>query len=314
MTVADGSVLVDRSGTVVHRSHTGWADAASGAACTAMTPFQIASISKHFTAAAALWVIERGLASLSDPVARWLRPAEARWREVTMHQLLSHTGGVGHWEDYPDIDLYERPSVEMTRLILDRPPDRTPRGQFSYSSPGYVLLAHIVEEITAEPYRDFVQKRLFDPAGMVASFVGEPAPGLAVAVPQDGRTAVRSFELDVVARGAGDIWSTADDLVRWDSALRDGAVLTEKYRTLAFSRQADVPGSDNAYGYGWTLGAFGGRPARFHGGDNHAYRSLHVWWPEDDLRLVVLTNSQLTSHENIHALAHLVGRSGTARG
>jgi CubicO group peptidase (beta-lactamase class C family) len=271
-----------------------------------MTPFQIASISKHFTAAAALWVIERGMASLTDPVARWFPTADSRWRDVTVHQLLSHTGGVGHWEDYPEIDLFERPKVEMTRLILDRPPDRTLLGQFYYSSPGYVLLSHIVEEITAEPYRSFVQKQLFDPAGMVASFIGEPVPGLEVAVPQHGRTAVRSFELDFVARGAGDMWSTADDLVRWDSALRDGAVLTEKYRTLAFSRQADVPESDNAYGYGWTLGAFGGRPARFHGGDNHAYRSLHVWWPEDDLRLVVLTNSQLTSHEDIHEMAHLV--------
>jgi CubicO group peptidase (beta-lactamase class C family) len=115
----------------------------------------------------------------------------------------------------------------MTRLIGDPPPDRSPLAQFYYSSPGYVLLTHIVEAVTAEPYRSFVQKQLFDPVAMVTSFIGKPLPGLEVALPQDGTTALRSFELGFVARGAGDVWSTADDLVRWDSALRDRVLLTE---------------------------------------------------------------------------------------
>jgi CubicO group peptidase (beta-lactamase class C family) len=123
-----------------------------------------------------------------------------------------------------------------------------------------VLLAHIVEAITAEPYRRFVQQRFFDPAGMVASFVGEPAPGLKVPSP---------------------VFQQASSCARERQRLR----LWLDSRRIR--RQ----------------------PARFHGGDNDAYRSLHVWWPEDDLRLVVLTNSQLTSHEDIHELAHRVRRT-----
>jgi CubicO group peptidase (beta-lactamase class C family) len=301
--VLDGSLLVQRSDDVLARAHTGWADFAARIPCTAATRFQTASISKHFTAAAALLLVEQGAIHLTDVVTRWFAAADPRWAGISVHHLLSHTGGLGHWEDYPEIDLYAHPAADVVRLVVGRAP-RGPLGQFSYSSPGYLLLAHIVQAVADVPYGAFVEERLLAPAGMADSFVGAPRDPAAVAVPQEGERRVPSFELDHVARGAGDVWSTADDVLRWDAALRGDALLTADSRQQMFGRQVEVPGSPNAYGYGWTLGTFGGRAARFHGGDNHAYRGLHVWWPEDDLRFVALTNSQLTSHERLHELAH----------
>ena len=302
MALTEGSLLVQRGGVDLVRVHAGSADVASGTPCSARTRFQIASISKHFTAAAVLLLVEAKAVELSDPVTRWLAAKGPRWADVTVHQLLSHTAGIGHWEDYPEISLYDAPENDVVDLITARGPIGQ-AGRFAYSSPGYVLLARVVQLVSEEPYERFVADRLFAPAGMSDSFVGSPGARPDVAVPQDHDRRVASFELDHVGRGAGDVWSTADDLMRWDTALADGALLTDGLRQAMFTRQVEVTGSSNAYGYGWTLGDLGGRAARYHGGDNHAFRCLHAWWPDDDLRFVALTNNQTTSHEELHDLA-----------
>lgn len=139
-----GCVLAVQKDRVVRSSYQGWADADRQAACTPDTRFQIASISKQFTAALVLLLVEERRVSLEDPVARWISHCPDSWRSVTLHHLPSHTSGIGHWFDYPEIGL-SAPMKPDTLLSVfqSRPPLFPPGSRFAYSSPGYVLLAHV---------------------------------------------------------------------------------------------------------------------------------------------------------------------------
>ncbi|HLK46011.1 MAG TPA: serine hydrolase domain-containing protein, partial [Acidimicrobiales bacterium] len=174
-----------------------------------------------------------------------------------------------------------------------------PGTTYSYSSPGYVLLAHVVERVSTTTYRAFCDRELFAPASMASTFAGN-GTGSGLAVPtHDGRE-VPSFELDVIGMGAGDVWSTVDDQVAWDVALRGGRVLSE--RTTSAMLTAHVPVPDrvegieiDGYGYGLYVGSVAGRPLVFHTGDNAGFFALNAWLADADTQVVVLTNDTTTA-------------------
>ena len=110
--------------------------------CTPATRFQIASVSKQFTAAAVLLLAERGVLSLDDPISRRLGDCPPAWRDITLHHLLTHSSGLGLWHDYPMIDLAQPVEpAELRQTIQQLPPLFRPGAGWHYSSPAYVLLA-----------------------------------------------------------------------------------------------------------------------------------------------------------------------------
>ena len=257
---------------------------------TAATRYQLASVSKQFTAAAILVLAQAGRLRLDDPVGKWV----GGWDGITLHQLLSHTSGLGHWEDYPMIDLCQgMPPEELIETFRLVPP--TFEGYY-YSSPGYVLLAQVVERVADQPYREFLADRIFEPAGLTGTFAGlaRRSTGLALGHDKDGKPAP-SFDLDTVGMGAGDVWSTAGDMVAWLDALRAGRVLNEHWRELMLTgarhRSARVS-SPARYGYGWFLGMLNGEPIFQHSGDNAGYKAFVACLPGPDRRIVVLTNNE----------------------
>jgi CubicO group peptidase (beta-lactamase class C family) len=135
-----GSVMVTRDGSVLTELAQGPADTGTGAACTAQTRFQLCSVSKQFTAAAALLLVDSGHLDLAEPVARWLPAGPPIWQRITLHQLLSHTSGLGHWSDVPGLDPSQLPSsAERLALILQAPLRSEPGANWHYSSPGFLL-------------------------------------------------------------------------------------------------------------------------------------------------------------------------------
>ena len=274
--------------------------------CTARTRFQLASVSKQFTAAAVLLLVERGRLGLHDPVGQWLDGCPPAWRDITLHHLLAHTSGLGHWSDYPMIDLARR--VEPAALLTtfhEVPPLFAPGTGWHYSSPAYVLLAHVVQRAAGVPYRQVLAGEIFEPLGMADTFAGSPGerPDIAVGHDRDGRP-VPSWDLDVVGMGAGDVWSTAADLLRWIDGLRAGRLLGEPYRTLMLSEQAATggDGDDRGYGYGWFTGAVAGHAWFHHSGDNSGFRAFDACVPELDCRIVVLSDSEATDAATLERL------------
>ncbi len=265
------------------------------------TRFQIASVSKQFTAAAMLLLSDRGVLSADDPVRRWLDDCPAAWDQVTLHHLLSHTAGLVHWPGLPGLVMTSPVAAgELQRMLAAVPLLSEPGERFSYSSLGYVLLGHIIEQAAGEAYGAFVSREIFEPLGMTSTFSGNPGDQPRLAAGRHDGTAVPSFELDTACLGTGSIWSTAGDLARWDRALADGELLSAAARRAMFTVQ--VPAEDDTasliqtegYGYGWFIGSASGRRFYYHCGDNPGYRCFNGWFPDDDVRLAMLSNDDTT--------------------
>jgi CubicO group peptidase (beta-lactamase class C family) len=148
-----GAVLVTRGGSTLVRAAAGMADVQAGVGCTPDTRFQIASVSKQFTAAAVMLLVESGVLSLGEPITAWLPDIPAHWRHVTLHQLLTHTSGLGHWRDVPGFDD-SRPgtSAEFLAQFAAVPLHSAPGSAWRYSSPGFLLAALIVQQASGQRY------------------------------------------------------------------------------------------------------------------------------------------------------------------
>lgn len=301
----NGSVLAVRDGQTVYEACSGLADRERGTPITRRTRFQLASVSKQFTAAAILLQVERGTVRLDHEVSRWIEGCPPSWHGITVHHLLTHTSGLGHWEDYPDVDLTEwAPPADVVKAFQQAGPLFEVGTDWAYSSPAYVLLAHIVEHASGRPYREFLTTEIFEPLDLRDTFAGAAGDrsDCAVGYGDDG-SAVPLFELDAVGMGAGDLSSTAVDMVRWDQALAAGEFLSDESRRSMFTRHAKLSAEhatdpDDTYGYGWAIGRVADRPAIYHSGDNAGFRTFNTWFPELDTFIVVLTNEDSAdSHE-----------------
>lgn len=303
-----GCALVARAGVPVLEACGG--AAAPDSPCRPETRFQLASVSKQFTAAAVMCLVEAGGVSLSDRVGRWLGGCPPSWDGITLHHLLSNTSGLGHWDDHEDTqwETLETMSPEgEIRRFQAHPPLFHPGSRFRYSSPGWVLLAHVVQRVGGRPYGEFLTKNVLEPAGLTETFVGEPGDRRRVALGyKEGRPVGRPDLLGTVYIGAGDVSSTVGDLARWCSLIGSaGDVVSAESWSVMLTRHValgEAPGeliSDNAYGYGLFLGNVGGRRIVYHTGDNPGFKTLNARLPDDDLTIVVLSNDEATDMDAV---------------
>ena len=302
-----GALVALRGGTHVIESYSGLADHQTGEACGPGTRFQLASVSKQFTAAATMLLVEQGVLSVTDPIGRWIKPTPPSWHAITVHQLLTHTSGLGHWPEYPDVNLYGGvdPDREIT-AFRSRELLFPPGSRWRYSSPGYVLLAHIIERASGEAYAAFLTERVLRHAHLDDMFVGNAHGRPRVAKGYCDGQPVDTFDLGVVGIGAGDVSSTGVDLASWIRALGSGPVLKDHSRRTMFESHAVVGGdrtstlvSDMHYGYGLFVGRARGAPVIYHTGDNAGFKAISVWLPENDLALAVLSNEESTDLESV---------------
>jgi CubicO group peptidase (beta-lactamase class C family) len=290
-------VLVD--GEVVLEQASGIADVETGEACTPDTRFPIASVSKQMAAVAVLLLAERGALALDEPVSRWLPHTTPRWGEVTLHHLLTQTAGIGHWGEAPGYDVFAPMDIdERVTLIQQGPLHSRPGTEWRYSSPGYLLVGHIVERVAGRPYHAFLAEEVLDALGLGSTVAG-CVPAGAARGHNDGKP-VPAGDFTAMP-GTGDVWSTAEDLARYTAAIHKGSILSET--SLALLTKAHVsaqggPGTEwmtsGSYGYGVFLGTVAGAPAVYHTGDNPGYKSMNVWLPERAASIAILANDGAT--------------------
>jgi len=291
-----GAALVRRAGADDLRVAGGTTGGRLDEAIRPETRFQIASISKQFTAAASLLLVDQEVVSLDDHLVDILDGCPTAWKGITIHHLLCHTSGLVHWPQLPNLDLTGDVSVdELLTIFGNEPLLSEPGERYAYSSPGYVLLAHVVQKASGTPYRTFLADELFGPLAMDATFAGSAGAEPNLATPLNQGKPVRSFELDVVGMGAGDVWSTVDDLAHWDAVLESRLVLSDESRKRMFTAHAtvsdEIPGVRfEGYGYGWYLADIAGHRVNFHAGDNAGFQSINAVLPDDDATFVALTN------------------------
>ena len=273
----------------------GLADIEWGVAMTPDTVFRLGSITKQFTAAAIMLLVEDGKLGLDDVIQSVLTDYPTQGRTVTIRHLLNHTSGITNFNSRPEFpERTDLTLAEVVRLFKDLPPDFAPGERFLYSNSGYVLLGAVIEAVSGMAYRRFLLERFFRPLGMRQTrylydepIVAKRARGYAVGPKGVENARTMSMTLPHAAGGLG---STVGDLLTWNHALRNGhAISAQSYAAMiAPTRLND--GSVSEYGFGVFSWEFRGRTVIQHGGGINGFATILTHLPEDDLTVVVLAN------------------------
>jgi CubicO group peptidase (beta-lactamase class C family) len=302
-----GAAIVTRAGRVQLEAAGGLADAETGVKCTTQTRFQICSVSKQFAAVAAMLLAESGQLDLAAPVARWFPGGPPQWQRATLHHLLTHTAGVRHWGDAPGFDASQPVDLaERIALIQQAPLLAEPGARWHYSSPGYLLVGHIVAQASGQSYAGFVTEQILVPLGLSSTSAdGSPADAAAARGYRDGQP-VAPWPLSAMP-GTGDICSTVGDLAHFTAAVRSGSLIRQqRFAQAMITAHAPFPDDQgtsegwvigDGYGNGQFIGRIAGHTAYFHPGDNPGFQSLAVWLPGQALCAVILTNDEAADTE-----------------
>ncbi|MGO1070542.1 serine hydrolase domain-containing protein [Lysobacter sp. CA199] len=294
--VPGASVLVLRDGKPLLRRGYGLEVLESGQAASSRTNYRLASVTKQFTAAAILLLAQDGKLSLDDPIKRWLPSLPKAADAIMVRQILSHQSGLIDYEDVMpesfDADAHQMHDSDVLKVLEGQ--DRTyfaPGSGYRYSNSGYALLALTVGKASGQDFATFLRERIFRPLGMRDTVayersVSEPAHRAYGYSFEGGRWLRTDQSSTSAVLGDGGIYSSIDDLAKWDAALYDDRLLSQTSRKLAFTAHTPTDVADIGYGYGWRITG----ETLWHSGETMGFRNVIVRWPQRRLTVVVLTN------------------------
>jgi CubicO group peptidase (beta-lactamase class C family) len=295
----NGSVLVARGGSVLYRRDLGYADMEAGVPVGPQTRFELASLAKPLTALVVLQLVEQGKLRLDGRVADYVSEfTRADARAVTVHHLLSHTSGL---QDFVGLscDFAGWTDKQFLEALAKTPLQFPPGARFQYASSTYVLLRLLVERVTGRSYEAVLQEQVFAPAGMRNSGVVHtrrllPGRARGYVRTDSGYRHAAPIANSAIFLGAASIYSTAEDLLKWDQALYGEALLSAASKARMF-RAVQPP-----YGYGWFVSDSPARGAVVsHGGDIFGFTTLIERRLRDRALLVVLSNVQDADREAV---------------
>ena len=290
--------LVWSHGNVVFAKGYGFADVAAKIPVTPSTHFAIGSISKQFTAACVLLLIQQGKLSLDDKLAQYV-PGMPNADQITLRMLLNQVSGL---HNYPLTTEHnwplsgEIPPEKIIDVLRTDKPDFAPGERWEYSNTNYAVLAYIVARVSGIPYADFLQKNIFAPLGMTSSGSGFAAQSN-TATPYQGTPgnfseAKPRISLDLFY-GAGSIVSTAQDLARWDAALIDGSLLHASSMQDLWTNGKLPNGTPINYAMGFIATSIGTHREVWHNGfaPNAGGYCYNAIFPDNNLAVIVLSNA-----------------------
>lgn len=295
-----GVVLVGQKDCVLYERSYGYANIAKKTPNTDTTAFQLASVSKQFTAVAILQLYEHGKLRLTDSVAKYLPGFP--YPDITIHQLLVHRSGLPNYHYLCDrkkmlSDPYFS-NQQITAELIEANAGRyfLPNRRFQYSNTGYAVLAAVVEAVSGLKFEVYLQRNIFDPLQMSRTFTYRAMSGVAYPPRATGyvrrRIPADDNYLDHFLGDKG-IYSTATDLLKWDQGLYSGKIINPDTLQLAFRPMGKRPKARSNYGYGWRITTFGDReiPILFHSGWWHGFKTSVVRIPGDTATVVILRNN-----------------------
>lgn len=311
------AVAVGRGDEVVFLKGYGRANLEDEAPVTVDTVFAIASLTKQFTAAAVLLLVEDGKVGLDDPLSRFV-PEAPQAERVTVRQALMQTSGIADYADDPAgerVKSVRRTPEEIAAWIagLQPPFAFEPGTSWAYSNSNYALLGLVIARASGESYESFLARRLFAPASMTRTALDDPADvvrgrarGYRALRGEPGRYRNADWISPTIPGPAGGLRSTAGDLLRWHAALFGGkivgpaslALMTTPGRlTDGRTTKSAMPASmQEAWGSDYAMGVLVGSPdgrARiWHSGDIDGFSTWAAYYPEERLSIVILQNSQ----------------------
>jgi CubicO group peptidase (beta-lactamase class C family) len=303
------AVLVVRNGKAVYRQGYGVTDLRTLHPIDSQTDFRLASFTKQFTAACIMLLVKDGKLHYDDHLTDAFPEFPAYGKSITIRNLLNHTSGLPDYEDilmkqYPDTPPEKVPQIldaGVLKLLEQQTKTEFPAGtKWEYSNSGYAVLAMIVEKVSGKPFGAFLHERIFVPLKMDHTLAYEKGKN---EVPNRAyghtRTDNGSRETDQsptsAVLGDGGIYTSIDDLIKWDRALREHTLLTEAEMQPALTPVRPLDGSAKffdrpSYGFGWFLDPYRSHKRMWHDGETIGFRTTIQRFPDDNLTIIVLAN------------------------
>ena len=296
----NGSIAIAKDGVVIFEKHHGLADMEKELPITDSSRFQLASVSKQFTAAAILKLYQEGKVNLDSSLTTYL--PELPYEDVKIRHLLTHKAGfpsymwliARHWNE-----PHAPSNADIVDMIADHPVKLyfEPGEKFNYSNTGYCLLASVVERASGLSFDEFLNNRFFRPLNMDDTFAfsslsKEYTSKMVKGYRYNGGH-YSKVHLNLMDGAYGDkgVFSTATDLVKWAEALKNGEAVDESLVNSAFSGSALTDGESIEYGYGFRVKNVNDYEMVFHNGSWSGFRTTLRTFPEEGLTIVILSNN-----------------------
>jgi len=306
------AVIIIQNGKVLLKKGYGLANLQTKAPITTDTAFRLASLTKQFTAMAVMMLAERGKLKYEDPLSKFFPEFPTYAEKITIRHLLNHLAGFPEYEDLfiksGKIDkdwprsastkpsAFE-PSSKDALAILEqvKSPDFGPGEKFRYSNSGYVILAQIVEKVSGQSFRQFLEQNTFAPLGMKRSFVNDETrprvSNLATSYTlKDGVYHDIDYTPVNAIYGEDNVYSTIEDLYKWDQALYTEKLVKASTLKEAFSPGRLNDGSLTSYGFAWGVSTFLGLESVAHSGSWLGFRTRIVRFPAQRFTVIILSN------------------------
>ncbi|MGP2570382.1 serine hydrolase domain-containing protein [Ornithobacterium rhinotracheale] len=295
----NGTVLVAHKGKLIFEESYGVSNRAIGLKNTPKTPTQIASITKTFTGTSVLWLEQRGFLDIKDPVQKYIW--EFPYADITIEHLLSHRSGLPEYLKFSP--RYWNSSEPMyNESLLSMFSTRkfglkfAPGTSFDYCNSNFAMLALLIERITKMPYKEFVNQYIFEPLNMQNSFVYDPMDTYNFSFAKSYKANFSDFNNTFQDGVYGDkgIFTTVEDLYRWDRALYKNDFINEKFKQDAFTPTRDWSVAKN-YGLGWRIKCYpNGEKYVYHTGWWHGYQGIFARYIKDDFTIIILSNRYIS--------------------
>ena len=265
------------------------------------TVYRIASITKQFTAAAVMRLVERGSVKLEAPITTYL-PQYPQWSSVTVRQLLNHTSGIKSYTSVPEWRARSAADLTPAQLVafVEKAPfDFPPGSNWRYNNTGYILLGMLLEKVTKRPYAALVARDFFTPLGMrSARYCPSRPTDAAFAVGYDeaaGKYRPAEYLSMTHPYAAGGLCMSVPDYLRWQSALYHDRIVSARSLALMAGPETltvgDRRGTTTGYGMGLGRGNVGTHPTIQHGGSINGFSTQQYWFPKDSLSIVAFINT-----------------------
>lgn len=306
------AVLVVHHGKAVFRNGYGVTDLRTRSPIEPQTDFRLASFTKQFTATCIMLLVHDGKIHYDDHLTDIFPEFPEYGKSITVRNLLNHTSGLPDYEDllmkqYPNTLEDKIPQIldaGVLKLLEQQTAGQFPPGsKWQYSNSGYAVLAMIVEKVSGKPFGQFLHDRIFDPLKMSHTLAYEkgknevPHRAYGHTKEKDGSWRETDQSPTSAVLGDGGIYTSIDDLEKWDRALREHTLLSEPEMQPALtpvqptSGPAKLQSGRNlSYGFGWFLDPYQGHRRMSHDGETIGFRTTIQRFPDDSLTVIVLAN------------------------
>lgn len=287
-----GNVLVAVDGKPIFKKSYGYANIELNVRNSLETKFRIGSVTKQFTAMAIMILQEQGKLNVSDKLSDHMPDVPEIWREITIHQLLTHTSGIMHsWalEGFGENMMLYTPVDEIIDKFKDQPLVGEPGEKYHYSGTGYFILSSLIEKVSGKSYEQFLTDEIFEKTGMTNT--GPDMPDKIIKNRAAGYytdstgTHNATFIYMPILTGGGNLYSTVEDFLKWDQSFYDNTLISEESKEKMFTVE------QNIYAYGWYVIKSDSVNMKFHTGGVPGGLARIDRFPDKGILIVVFSNN-----------------------